>query len=363
MGTRRLGWVWGPVLLTALVVMGGAAEAATRNVAGNGVDDGACGSMASPCRSISQAIANATPGDTILVGPGRYDASSGIVVDKRLEILSSHGAAATVLDASGAMVDAVRIGADRVVFGKPKKGFTITGANGVYGGLSVFGAARVHVAGNVARDNPSSGFYVNDGTEHVLSGNAAWGNGASGIVVGGSNSVVSGNAAWNNGWNCAGCAGFILSGSGHLVVGNASSSNRESGFQLLDAGHVLRGNLASANGSWGFRVEGFGSGFVLSGNAASGNQEAGVYVGIGSNATISRNDLYDNGTGTTATFPNCGLANESGAAIDAPDNFWGAAGGPGSDPADDACNAGGGSTTAPDPVATKPFKIKSKPLF
>src|SRR5262245_25730938 len=42
------------------------------HVENNGVDSSDCGSKQSPCRSISQAVANATENDTIRVGPGRY---------------------------------------------------------------------------------------------------------------------------------------------------------------------------------------------------------------------------------------------------------------------------------------------------
>src|SRR5215510_8207708 len=102
MTTRQLGWIWGPALLALLGAVGGVAEAKTRYVANNGVDSPDCGTVAGPCRSINQAISNAASGDTIIVGPGRYDASSGIMVSNRVKILSSHGAAATLLDANGA---------------------------------------------------------------------------------------------------------------------------------------------------------------------------------------------------------------------------------------------------------------------
>src|SRR5437868_2725709 len=47
------------------------------HVANNGVDTQACGAKDAPCRSISQAIANAKDGDRILVGPGRYGDLNG----------------------------------------------------------------------------------------------------------------------------------------------------------------------------------------------------------------------------------------------------------------------------------------------
>jgi hypothetical protein len=46
-------------------------------VADNAVDQPGCRSKASPCRSISQAIANAMPGDEIVVGPGAYGDLNG----------------------------------------------------------------------------------------------------------------------------------------------------------------------------------------------------------------------------------------------------------------------------------------------
>ena len=58
------------VLLT--LATAGEALAGTLLVAETGADSSACGSPTSPCRSIGQAIANANPGDEIVVGPGVY---------------------------------------------------------------------------------------------------------------------------------------------------------------------------------------------------------------------------------------------------------------------------------------------------
>ena len=75
-------WVWAPVRLLALVSLllvgwSGIVLANTLSVANNGLDSATCGSSAAPCRSISQAIANASEGDTIVVGPGRYGDLNG----------------------------------------------------------------------------------------------------------------------------------------------------------------------------------------------------------------------------------------------------------------------------------------------
>ena len=76
--------------------------------------------------------------------------------------------------------------------------------------------------------------------------------------------------------------------------------------------------------------------------------------------TITGNNIF--GNGTTAILsggdhgPNCGLVNLSGGSLIAQSNFWGAASGPGPDPADEVCNLSG-ATTVVDPVAPKPFNI------
>ena len=49
----------------------------TWRVANNGVDSPGCGSHRLPCRTITQGIENAAPGDRVLVGPGLYGDVNG----------------------------------------------------------------------------------------------------------------------------------------------------------------------------------------------------------------------------------------------------------------------------------------------
>ena len=64
-------------LLSVLAFLASAAaEARTLYVANTGVDSAACGQPRNPCRSISRAIANAVPRDTIMVGPGSMATST-----------------------------------------------------------------------------------------------------------------------------------------------------------------------------------------------------------------------------------------------------------------------------------------------
>jgi hypothetical protein len=75
-----------------------------------------------------------------------------------------------------------------------------------------------------------------------------------------------------------------------------------------------------------------------------------------SDTTITHSNIYGNGTGTEVNEPpnNCGL--RTFPAITATNNFWGAATGPGPDPADAICSPLGEPVTFT-PFATEEFEI------
>ena len=139
-------------------------QVGTLHVANNGVDSSSCGEQTRPCRSINRAITNARNGDTVLVGPGHYGDANGdgdfndrgdergdvvqcgaiVCVNKRLTILSTNGAAATVIDAAHIVLDlggadyaVVSITASGVTFGRKANGFTVANAAGLGVGLVV----------------------------------------------------------------------------------------------------------------------------------------------------------------------------------------------------------------------------------
>ena len=90
-------------------------------------------------------------------------------------------------------------------------------------------------------------------------------------------------------------------------------------------------------------------GTVVLGNAAYGN-DTGIEVGSAFAGTIGKNNLVGNDM--------CGLRNEGVVGLQTPNNYWGAATGPGAAPADDICNENNGTTTVT-PFATKPFTVKA----
>jgi len=311
-----------------------ALEAGTLRVASNGIDSGTCGGRSAPCRSISQAIANAFDGDRIVVGPGVYNpgvegTDAGCVcmikIDKSLRVVSRDGAEVTVIDVARADFRGVMIMADGVVFGKRNKGFTIT--NSLRAALILTGnPSNVKVQSNVAINNGANG---NDAFQFE-----------------GFSHTVKGNKAINNARG-----GFVASGEDYIVTGNLATGNLQ-GFDVRFSGRFTR-NAIIGNNLDGLLINTSGIGLVIRHNDIIGNQQHGIVIGQPFAGIIKKNNIFGNAT-LAGSF---GLVNTSGGVVNAPRNFWGAASGPGSDPADEVFD-GAGSTTIVDPVATKEFNIR-----
>jgi hypothetical protein len=348
----------------------------TRHVANNGIDGPACGTRGAPCRSISQAIANAASGDTIWVGPGRYGdlnddqdfddpgdehlglAENGlpvsiVSVNKSLMILSTHGAEKTVIQTAPAspvfIPHVVAITASNSTFGLPGKGFTVR--FGASTGLFATGVENVRIAGNIALDNFENGLVafgsgvvldnkvtgsnigiMADG-RWIVANNVAIGNTVLGFGVSGESVHLRGNVATNNG------AGFNVNGQRALVQSNVASGNVGPG----------------ADDGFGFRLSVIEVRFVR--NTSVGNKGRGVLLRPDGPATavFSQNNFYGNDV-----VGNCGFVNQSGATVDASRNYWGSPTGPGPDPADNAgpdsgCDLLG--ATIVKPFASQPFTV------
>jgi parallel beta-helix repeat protein len=383
------------IALLGLVLALGTARATgatTIRVAAHGGDATDCGTKAAPCRSISQAIALARAGDTVEVGPGRYgdiardgdfddpgdeaaEVDTGcdcmIHVDKALTIVARDGADATILDARGATIDVVAADRSGTIFGKKGKGFTLTGAGSGGSGFAS-DANDIAVAGNVAVHNGEHGIEA-PGLRVYVTDNRIIGNGVRGCQCSGNDSTFARNVASDNG-----NVGFSID-NGNTIVGNLATRNGGDGFRLQNA-NLVKGNVATANGMSGFTF--FGNDNVVVGNVADGNKNGfGLFgvrnllvknaivanLGAGivaeeSDNTVVRSSLFGNGAGrmmamVPAWESNCGTYAGAGIVLHATENFWGAAAGPGADPADAACDAADAVTTV-DPVAKREIKVK-----
>ena len=320
-----------------------AAHARTLYVATTATDSATCGPVL-PCRSISRAIANALAHDTIIVRPGLYGDlnHNGVLgepgeepgspscacmlwVNKPVVLISSEGAAATVIDARSVDVWRNVVITAGGEFGRPGRGFTVTHTRRApdnYG--IVIDADGLQVRGNQIVS--SSSFSNAESTAEV------------GIVAVGAGSVViEGNQA--TGWRGK---GIEVAGSGKTVRRNQLSLNTV-GIKA-DGVNTVTYNVATGN-NVGVQL--------LGATTATRNATSGGLIGFevmgGFTGTVEENNLFGNSV--------CGLANRLSLLL-APHNFWGAATGPGPDPADTVCNLNsGGGVTLTAPVTTRAYVI------
>ncbi len=349
--------------LVVIAALGSPVEAATIFVANNGVDPPGCvplscvvapcrcGTKTAPCRSITCGIITAAPGDTVVVGPGKYGDLDGdgfpgdstgeeapefsspgcdclLALNKAVSLQSSNGAAETVIDAThvGSNRNVVIV-ADGASFGAPGKGFLVTQSGGDGKGGMVIDANDVAVRGNqlvpVLPTSVGRGIETADSPASVvIEGNqvVGW---AAGIAVAGGNKTVRNNVVMMN-------FGGIFASPGSIVTGNVTIGNTL-GIALPNGPGTVMANAAIGNdigiGNHGVGPPGGGTSFI---------------------GTVEKNDVFGNG---------CGTLNDGLMPLVADKNYWGAATGPGANPADDACNTSNG-TTATTPFAKALIKVK-----
>ncbi|HUI24826.1 MAG TPA: hypothetical protein VL403_01980, partial [Candidatus Kryptonia bacterium] len=88
-----------------------------------------------------------------------------------------------------------------------------------------------------------------------------------------------------------------------------------------------------------------------------GNRYYGIGISTTGAVTISKSNIFGNGSYYNSASPNCGIRNNVVGVVSAKGNFWGSASGPGPDPADAAdpfCEFNTGSIDSSSP-ATKRF--------
>lgn len=326
------------------LVIAGEARADSRYVANDGVDSGDCGGLETPCRSLGRAIANASAGDTIIVGPGVYGDIHGygsdhvapgyeegsaacggtrglVCIDKALTVESTHGSGATILqDTVG-----VHIIVDGVVFGRPGKGFRLSGWNGT---VRVFAGT----SGSSVQGNSLAAGAVIEGANHTFSGNSVLGEAGGGVLVAGTGHMVHHNVV-----------------TAEPNVGNGGGA----GLEIYGSGHDVSGNVVISK-AYGITVDPDITDVTIQGNTLIGNSYGASIASA--DVSFHGNNIVSNGAPEDSP-PNCGLVNQSGTTLDATNNYWGAAEGPGPDPADAVCDEAG-STTLVTPVASQQFPFE-----
>jgi hypothetical protein len=186
-----------------------------------------------------------------------------------------------------------------------------------------------------------------------------------GIVIDSINVLVRGNQVVFSGL----LRGIRTLGTGILTVNNNPiriEGNQVFGWKRGISGRA--GATVSKNQVWHNESGIFATGGSVVGNVATANA---VGVFVTGTASASRNASYLNLDGFQTVPPYsgvvtknnmhgngiCGLRNHGVVGLDATNNYWGVATGPGGPPADSECTDPGSSTDVT-PFATKPFTVK-----
>ena len=311
------------------------ADAGVLYVTMTGVDTLTCGLLTHPCRSITRGIANADPGDHIIVGPGRYDGESGatncdcfLAVNKSVLLTSSAGAASTIIDARAFLTQTnVLVKADGSEFGRPGAGFTVTNPKKAGGTGIAIDSIDVKVHGNQVIGDATIGVVPGTGIVAVTSN--------PGPILIEANQVM----LW--------LTGIDAEGSGKTVNKNQLSLNVTGA--ALSANSRATGNMIVASKVTGLDVT---EAVTATGNGLYGNG-VGLFAHGPFTGTIEHNAFV----GSSFEGGNCGVANNGIPNLDVTENYWGAATGPGPDPADTTCGANAASTFVTVPFLRTPFPV------
>ena len=256
--------------------------------------------------SLAAAVAGATSGDTLEVGPGTWSEplETG---GKSLTVRSTDGSGATVIDAGGegSCVD-VRGGETVTV-----EGFTLTGADqGVQVRASTLVGSDLHVGG-VTGDSTGGGFLVAEGGSLTLSGCSASGIALSGNSYGGGLAVYDASASLTDcelDENSAYQGGGIYVWNGQLTLSSVSvsdnvSDNEGGGLYVREGSTVTASSVTvtdntagDAGGGAAFEdSDGTWTGSTVSGNT-SGASGGGFSLEGGTSSSVDA-DLSENHAG------------------------------------------------------------------
>ncbi len=297
----------------ALISLSPELHAETLWTKNSGIDSPSCGSGGSPCRSISQAIANAQDGDTIYVGPGRYGNVNGdgsfsgpgdeqpevnaaqwdgsgclVCINKGVHIYSTAGAELTVIDSGGAQPQyqsTVLILSDGVDFGAEQHGFTLTGGNAhgvtIEPNFGAKGVARnISVSGNIDIGDGDGVYFFGDD----LDGSSYEGCPPMACTFS-ARVLIAGNRLVNNG-NGVNLSTNNWSGPGTVVVRDNQTLHAGTGYYIYpgfpfglpyigSSDNVQLINNVAASGGVGFYAVSSGP---IEYNTAIGNTQSGFVI-------------------------------------------------------------------------------------
>jgi parallel beta-helix repeat protein len=218
--------------------------------------------------TISVAVKNASPGDTILVKAGEYHENP--VVDKQLSILSQDPNGAAVVVGEGGLERGAKPIFTLAADGVTLSGFTIQSSNysnttlyasgvkiagdscvlsgnnivGTYYGVFCSVQSFTTITHNNITDTLKDSIRICGGSQNTISDNLITGNAQSGVAIDGYSDTITGNDIHGNN------RGIGLGASYSVVFGNNLSGNSESGMYIASSDSFIVANNITQNG-WG----------------------------------------------------------------------------------------------------------------
>ena len=281
--------------------------------------------------TIAQAVANASPSDTVLVKNGVYH--ENVLIDKSLLLLGEDSANTVIIGANSVNnANVLTLAADNVTvegfsiksmnYATAKQyanGINIKGDNCTVRGNNILNTfwgvlcpiqSFTLITENSITDNLKEGIRFYGGSLNTISGNFIAGNEASGVAIEGYSNVISGNTIKNN------TRGIGLGSSYSLVFDNTISGNSESGIYFVGSNNTVTANQISDSG-WGFYFPPYFA--APNGNKLFHNNfenlSQNVYVNSGYNVNIWDNGAEGNyWSNYAAKYPDAKEVENSGTA-------------------------------------------------
>lgn len=332
------------LVLWIFTTVSGTQAVGSRLVTPGGTDAGDCTLL--PCATVTYAIEQALPGDTVLVTAGTY--REHLIIDKPL-VLQGEGPATTVLegdlDADGQPDGIViTVNSPQVVI----QGFSIVhGYHGILArtSFSLFASNEIHDNWHVAKTEGTGIRLWGASEQNAIQANLIYNNGREGIYIGSGdvnvqplNNLIQAN---------------IIYGNGRFTESHSSAywGNEQYGIRLLFArGGIIANNQIFAHPQgWGLHL------LRAKGNAISDNEVFNNWYGVqltrnSAGNMINNNVVHDNDVGVqvddssiaetqvnfnqfcrneTFGVVNVGFSKPEPNITDASFNWWGSISGPG----------------------------------